>query len=71
MGDSICYKLMLHYMHRHKIKTVHFQHLSLQMINKWPLFTAVCWQHVYSLPASKFNSFESELEEVLDQKLNW
>jgi len=65
MGDSSCYKLMLHYTHRRKIKTVHFQHLLLQMTNKWPLFKAVCWQHVNTLPASKCISFESELEEVL------
>jgi hypothetical protein len=67
MGDSSCYKLMLHYLHRRKIKTVHFQHILLQMTNKWPLFRAVCRQNVYTLPASKYNSFESELEEVLDR----
>jgi hypothetical protein len=41
MGDSSCYKLMLHYIRRHKFKTVHFPHLSLRLTNKWTLFTAV------------------------------
>lgn len=41
MGDSSCYKLMLHYVHRHEIKTVYFQYFSLQLTREWLLFTAV------------------------------
>jgi len=68
VGGSSCYKLMLHYIFRQKIEMVHFQQPSLQITNKWPLFTAVCWQDIYSSPASKFNSVESEMDEVFWSK---